>query len=304
MSSDCFFLRDLPGVAPAAIDRAYANVRDLPHNGVYRNFVEELWARFSPIAEADFRLKAAKALHPAFWEMYLYAALTERGLNVRRPSFEGPDFLVETPAGRVWIEATTPGPGDGPDAVPPLDHGAHEARRVPEERILLRYTNAMAEKVGQFDRALKAGLVHPSEPYVVAINSRDADPAYGGHVPYYLQAFLPIGHLAIVIDRRSGDVVERKVTYRDKLTKQSGSLVLTDTFLSGAYPTVSALLHSRVDCANFPQRLGADFEILHNPRATAPLGDELFAFCKQSHVRADGDSFWLEEYEPFSARRS
>ena len=58
-----FFLPELPDIAPDAIDRAYRNVRDLPHAAGYREFVEEPWTRFSAIAEPDFRLKAATALH-------------------------------------------------------------------------------------------------------------------------------------------------------------------------------------------------------------------------------------------------
>lgn len=301
MAGDSFFVPSLPGVPDGAIDPAYRNVRDLEHAASYKTFVEELWARFRPIAEPDFRLKAATGLNPAFWEMYLYAALSEHGLKVGRAAFAGPDFFVDTPGGRVWVEAAAPGPGDGPDAVPPPDYGAREARRVPEDQIIMRFTGAMREKVRVFARAISAGLVQRSDPYVVAINSRDADPAYGGFVPYYLKAFLPIGHPAISFDRRTGDVVERTVTYRDTLTKKSGSPVSTDSFLSGAYPAVSALLHSRVDCANFPRQLGGDFGILHNPRADAPLGDELFAFCKQTRVREDGESFCLDEREPTSA---
>jgi hypothetical protein len=114
LSGDSFFPPSLPGVAPDAIDPAYRSLRYLPHPADYRGFVEELWTRFSAIAEPDFRLKAATALHPAFWEMYRYAALLERGLKVGRAAFAGPDFFADTPWGRVWIEAAAPGPGEGP----------------------------------------------------------------------------------------------------------------------------------------------------------------------------------------------
>ena len=101
MSRDSFFVHELPDIAPEAIDPSYRAVRDLQHPADLRGFVEELWTRFSPIAEPDFRQKAFTALHPAFWEMYLYAAFTERGLKVGRATFGGPDFFVDTPAGRV-----------------------------------------------------------------------------------------------------------------------------------------------------------------------------------------------------------
>lgn len=297
-SSDSFFLPSLPGIAEDAIDSAYRAVRDLAHAARYRALIEQLWGRFAPVAEPDFRSKAATALHQAFWEMYLFAALTEHGLQVGRVAHTGPDFFVDTPTGRVWIEAVAPGAGEGPDAVPPHDYGSREARRVPEDQILMRYTSAMRGKAEQFERAIRGGVVRRGEAYVVAINSREADPSYSGFVPFFIKAFLPIGHPAIGLDPQTGNVVEQTITYRDSVSKKSGSVVPTDTFLSGAYPNVSALLHSRVDCANVPSRMGGDFELLHNSRAEAPVGDDLFAFCKQTRVREDGESFSLDERVP------
>ena len=40
----------------------------------------------------------------------------------------------------------------------------------------MRLTLAMRDKVGRFQVAVKAGRVRQGEHYVVAINSRDADP--------------------------------------------------------------------------------------------------------------------------------
>ena len=113
-----------------------------------------------------------------------------------------------------------------------------------------------------------------------------------------MKALLPIGHLEVALDAQTLEIVENRVAYRAQVLKQSGGAVPTDSFLSGAYPALSAVLHSRVDCANFPPELGGDFAILHNPRATWRLGDELFAFCKQTRVEEDGESFWLEERAP------
>ena len=95
----------------------------------------------------------------------------------------------------MCIEASAPG------RRPPLDYGAPAAHPVPEHKILMRFTHAMRDKVGQFERVVNAGLVPRGEPYVVAINSHNAAPVFGGYVPYYLKAFLPIGDLAIARDK-------------------------------------------------------------------------------------------------------
>lgn len=293
-----FFLDELPlGIPPNDVDTAYVNVRDLPDNEPYRAFVEKLWLQFQDVAEPKFQVNAVRGLQQAFWEMYLYAALCEHCGSVKRAGPAGPDFYIETKGRRIWIEAIAPTPGDGPDAVTPFPSGTRKARRVPEDQILLRFTAAMKEKADQFNRALLANRVQATDAYVVAINSRDIDPYYGGAPPYYQKAFLPIGHPAVAIDPRTGQIVDRMVTYRNELKKANEAHVPTDTFLSGAYPLVSAVLHSRVDCANLPSLLGGDFQMLHNPRAVS-IPDDLFAFMKQFRVTTDDNSFSVRELEP------
>lgn len=51
------------------------------------------------------------------WELYLFAALTESGLSIERPS-PAPDFLARGPRGEFALEATTINPSVGPDGKP------------------------------------------------------------------------------------------------------------------------------------------------------------------------------------------
>jgi hypothetical protein len=48
------------------------------------------------------------------WELYLFAALTEAGFSIERPS-PAPDFLARGPHGEFALEATTINPSVGPD---------------------------------------------------------------------------------------------------------------------------------------------------------------------------------------------
>lgn len=48
------------------------------------------------------------------WELYLFAALTEAGYSIERPS-PAPDFLARGPHGEFALEATTINPSVGPD---------------------------------------------------------------------------------------------------------------------------------------------------------------------------------------------
>jgi hypothetical protein len=153
----------------------------------------------------------------------------------------------------------------------------------------------MKTKADQFDKALSAKRVQRTDAYVVAINRLDIDSVRGSQIPDYRKAFLPIGPTAVAISPRTGLGVGQMVTYRNELKTAAGATVPTDTFLSGAYPSVSAVLHSRVGCANPPSCLGGDFEMLHNPRALSTIPDNVFAFVKQFQVIEDGDSFSLRE---------
>lgn len=51
------------------------------------------------------------------WELYLFAALTEAGFCIERPS-PAPDFLARGPHGEFALEATTINPSVGPDGKP------------------------------------------------------------------------------------------------------------------------------------------------------------------------------------------
>lgn len=276
----------MPGPSP---DAAYTNLRDLPHNHQYREFAESLWEEFAPEADANFRERARAHLHPQFWEMYLFVALRRRGLDPRRVGHEGPDFLIERGGARFWVEAVAPGPGVEADAVPQPPYGAAVASRVPEEKILLRFTTVLAGKAEQFRRARDRRQALAGDGYVLAINSRDVGHSWagGGVLPYFVKAFLGIGHLAVPIDTTTGEAGEAFLTPRNSVVKESGKTVPTDGFLSGRFPAVSCALHSVVDCANLPRDFGADFQVAHNPTATVPAPRDLFSFCR-GYVR-DGD---------------
>lgn len=276
-----------------ASDPAYLNLRDLQDAKKEREVVEALWERFAPVADPEFKNRAKKYFHGQFWEMYLYVALLEHGLDVHRAGHKGLDFCVESEVGRIWIEATAPTRGSGKDSVPPLESGV--ARHAPEKEIILRCTSALRDKVDHLRRAVAANIVSPEDTCVIAINSWECDTWYGGEPPYFLKAFLPIGHLAVAIDTGTCEIVDRKMTHRKEVSKESGSTVPTDTFLSGEYPDVSAVLHSKVQCASRFVSIGEDFCVLHNPRARVPLTEAIFTFCRQIRVLDEGHCFRLED---------
>lgn len=267
-----------------ASDLGYISTRDHPWGVNSKAFVESLWKRYYPYADSQFREDARNHFLQRFWEMYLGVTVLDKGFPLTKHGDDGPEFSAQINGRRVWFEAVAPAPGTGPDQVPELVPG--EVRTVPVEQILLRFTNALAEKKKRYVAAVAKGIIVAEEPYVLAINSRGIPSApYGNTMPYFVQAFLPIGPLAIAIDRETLKVTDSFYQYRPHVAKASGTDISTRTFLDEDGAFCSAVIHSAVDCANHPADLGADFSILYNPNATHPIAEAAFPWCTRFTVQ-------------------
>jgi hypothetical protein len=218
--------------------------------------------------------------------MYLAVTLLVHDFDLKRHGTEGPEFYAVVGNKRLWFEAVAPGPGDGPDQVPPLRCDGHFSD-FPTEKVLLRFTNALDEKRRRYSNALSKGIIAEDDRYVLAINSRGIrhDAPYEKTIPLFVQAFLPIGPLVIPINVTTRRWEEPFYQHRPAIAKLSGASVSTRTFLDEDDQFCSAILHSGVDCANYPSRFGGDFAILHNPNARCPLGETKFAWCEQFIVQ-------------------
>lgn len=267
-------------------DLAYQNTRDHPRGATYKAFVEELWERYKHLADPHFKEDARNHFLQRFWEMYLAVTLIEQGFDVKKHGPAGPEFFVDDTNGRIWFEAIAPGPGTGADQVPGLVPGV--ASLVPTEQILLRFTHAFEEKRKKYATDLAKGIVSAKDRYVVAINCRGIREAvYGDTLPYYVQAFLPIGPLTYTFNLGSDDPGASFYQHRPHLNKKSGAQVSTTSFLDESSTFCSAVLHSSVDCANRPEGLGGDFSLLFNPRAVQPLEESAFLWCERFKVESD-----------------
>lgn len=283
MTSSSFFL---PGKAPS---RAYQRIRDQKTDPApkARSFIEGLWLRYRGYEDPHFLSDAKTHFLERFWEMYLAVTFMERGLQLSPPRDAGPDILCRHNGQKIWLEAVAPGPGDREDMVaePELD----VPYDVPTEKILLRFTNALAEKRKRYLAAHEKGVIGAQDCYVLAVNSRNIPHApYGNTLPYFIQAVLPIGDPTIVFNRVTAEVVDSYYEPREAIVKAKGGVVSTKAFLDPQYSFVSAVLHSSVDCVNRPPVLGNDFVVLHNPTAQRQLKRSLFSWCKQ-YVYNDGE---------------
>jgi hypothetical protein len=244
-----------------------------------RSNCEELWELFEPHADAEFLVEFRNNFDARYWEMYLVTYFINEGYEICAPK-PGPDVGIRYNGCRIWFEATSPtrGAAGQPDQVPDIKFALPgeqpSFQQIPNERMLLRYLNVISEKRRQHVSWLAGGVVEPEDSFVVAINPRrlrhdiaDSDP------PRILQAAYPVGPAYAAIDPVTAEVVDAGYMFRDKIQKVSGSEVQTGVFLLKEYEELSALLCSRVDVANQPEKMGSDFQLVENVKAKASLPD-------------------------------
>lgn len=269
---------------------AYKHVRDLSRCQTYRELVEALWVRYQPSQDPHFLKDARQHFLQRFWEMYLFVTLQEQGMNPQKGQTLGPDFYLEIDGRRFWVEAIAPDGGEGEDRVPETHSdppGEVIVRDVPKREILLRYTNALAVKRDKWLGWLAKGVVEPTDGYLVAIDGRGCNDFLDGVIPLFIEAFLPFGHLTLMINRVTLKTEGRYFQHSDTVHKQNRSPVSTAPLLDESYAPVTAVLHSLVDCGNHPDALGGGFVVLHNPKANVTLPDSAFSWCLQHHFEDD-----------------
>ncbi len=267
-------------------------LRYLLENSGFENelkFIESLWERYEPFADAQFQTEITFTFHRRYWEMYLACSLMEHGFElVPKVKEKGPDICLQLNKSRVWIEAVAPGGGQGPDAITnrELKPGKIEWFSIPEEKIILRYTSSIKEKHQKYTAYLKDGIISAKEPYIIAINGRRIPYSIvDDDVPQIVKAVLPFGQYAVTVDFDSNKIVDQGYTYRAEIEKVSKEKVSTRIFLDPEYSGISGILFSNSDLLNGSQKLGADLTYLHNPMANNRLPAGWFPA---------GREYWME----------
>lgn len=253
--------------------------------------IEHMWEEVSPFADANFIHEFALHPYDRMWELILGATLLRRGHRLSAKGVQGPDFRVERDGGSVWVEATCPGRGLGPDAIPVPPKDA--MFDYPEEQIILRIRGAIEEKSKQFQSFVGRGLVGDADCFVVAINGmRFPFIADDANSPAILKAVVPVGAPQLLVNRATGEIREGTFRNRSALTKRSGSDVATTCFLDPAYAHISAVLFSE---ANFLMDADSNWAnsnvtIVHNPLAAHPLPSGWFGFGSEIIFRVGEES--------------
>lgn len=282
-------------------DPAYELTRDHPSRETDKQRIENMWNSYEPYSEHDFtnRTMQAGQFAQCMWEMYLACTLldSQHALQERTGNPPGPDITVSANGIDYHIEATAPGPGTGPDAVPGLIDGV--VNDVPEESTILRITQSIVQKYNQHQNWLSRGTVSEDAPYIVAINISDACMISGDFIPYILKAVFGLGYPQIVFNPETGERIDNEWSFRRYIEKRNGERINTNYFQVADYSRISAIIYSGQNFLYKPREMGEEFTVVHNPLADNPVPHGLFAFGteywavdgrlqKRVHMTADG----------------
>jgi hypothetical protein len=250
----------------------YLALRDETYNTHLKNLAQEMWCIFSDWADSTFPQQFAYNVHPRFWEMYLGVRLLDLKFQlIPKQSSFGPDFHVVLDGKNLWIEATAPTEGSGNDAVPSLyEHSGIDP--VPEDKIILRFTNAIAEKVKQREDYIQKEVVSRRDPYVIAVNGHGIGMnLLEGPQPNILKSVYPVGDYSFTIDVNTLETVRKGYQTRFQILKRSGAPVPTNAFLDPIYSGISGILYSNVALWAMPIIPGCEYLFIHNALADIPL---------------------------------
>ncbi|SRR6266511_2822640 len=239
-----------------------------------RLFVENLWTRYMEHADKDFAKKIAARFHDHFWEMYLACTLKDDGKYLLpKTKWKGPDIEIKSADfSRIWVEAVAASPGTGEDRIPLPKLDDKMWFRVPEDRIVLRYTTAIDakyQKYMHYTDSEKGNVIEKSEPYVIAVNGSKVPYAWDwdDEIPYIVQAVLPFGSPTVEINWDTPEKTTSGYEDRPEIKNVKGEGIPTNIFLRKEYEGISGVIFSRVGIHQFRNKMGKDFIFVHNPLA-------------------------------------
>jgi hypothetical protein len=237
------------------------------------------------------------------WEAMIYRHLSNLKHPFAKPKIKrngksGPDFCISHESQNIWIEATSLNPGPNfPSEW--LDAAEGQARSMPHEAILLRWTSALIDKNKQCNGWIRDKIIPDNEPYVIAINSSrlswwPSEDRGISQLPWAVEAVYPVGPLAI-----SNGSIQHSARLSVKKTPVVD--VPTAIFLDPAYNKISAI----IGCArnhmlgNKPYPIDEKYylddenflTVVHNPLALNPCPQNIFGNFVEYVMKEKNDSW-------------
>ncbi len=242
-----------------------------------RERFDEMYQIYAPYADRHFLSDLKKQFHQRTWEMYIGYVLVKNSV-IFTSTDKGPDFLIETPGGKIWIEAVACGPGEGPDRVPAMVYGG--VSNVPQEEMIIRIVSSLDSKYKKFKKYLADGIVSPEDKLIIAVNAGGFSHIVDGDMPLILKAIFAIGHKTLSWPINSDHSVPGKsgVSTRNFIEKRNGSKVPTTFFLEEDHKIISAIMYCSKNILNHENPPGIDISVVRNYIATNSLPETEFPF--------------------------
>jgi hypothetical protein len=295
-SSDSL-MSDLFEIDGPDLDRGYLNLRAGEHAIEHdlREMLQELWTLYEPFADPGFRSGFARDPDARFWEMYLGCRLLRANRQLlpyadRHREGGQPDICVLDEAhGRIWIEATSPDLGQGPDRVippVPLNEGGGVVQ-APVRQAQLRTSAALWNKTQQFERYVAQGVVAAEEIKAVAINIGRFGIYVFDDPPLIVRTVFPIGDQFVTFNTHTGDIVDQGYEIAPDIERAAGNIPRT-AFLDERFNNVSGVIWSRVSIGSVPwERRPLAF--VHNPMTLVPMPAEWGVWDEEYAALQHGD---------------
>lgn len=270
---------------PKATDLLYHNVQrnhihfDPPT--LFKDRVEGLYAECHALVDKNFAARIKHEFASRYSELYFCMTFKKRlGLNVAHPSDAGPDFYLQDL--NCWAEVVTLSNGerDNLNSIPPIQYVVTDH---PRNQIILRITSSFTDKAKKISEYIKRGIIQASQGIIICISGGWIEavhriPIYPvGSFPEAVNALLPIGDMALVMNSKDMRIARSTFAFRDTVPKHSKDkgteAIKTDYFIDPAYAYISGVIYSYAnvtDPIGLPN-LGSDFFVIHNPLATNRL---------------------------------
>jgi len=257
-------VRKYPGYS-----KSYLAVACGEGSGEQRKRIEQLWRIYHPCADKNFLEQIKVDFIARCWEMFIACVFLEQGFKLMpKTNSDGPDIHIKLDDNNAWVEAVSPKKGSGPDRVRDLVCGT--IIRIPEEGILLRFTNSLASKYDQYQKYLDQGLVKGNEPFLIAMNRGEIDSPTQLVIPLIIKCLFGIGDPVVDVPLGGGEATS-SWTSRQEVFKRSGSGVSTNFFENTEHKGISGVIYCGNDILNHPVILGKDCILIHNPYAFNPV---------------------------------
>ncbi len=189
-------------------------------------------------------------------EILFYLRLQEDGFHISSKD-EGPDFKAKKHNQTYWFEVVTPEPNK--ESVPFIHdinshlfpNGSKQASNA--MRNLIRISSVIKDKNEKFIKYKENGIIKENEPCIIVINDSLLQPFNRSMIgltheiekgksglPLAIEALLGCG---ACIWHTDNEIKQSEIlrTVRRKITKDNGSVIQTDNFLTGTYDNVSAI---------------------------------------------------------------